>query len=108
MTTLSQIAADVRRLAADQYPTGLAAIECVDGGVPADAKTNVARLALIGAMVLACRPERIDERRAGGSYPYWSVYNGNGTRRQFIDTDHANDPLLSLHAAFLWAKGGAE
>ena len=104
MTTLSQIAADVRRLAPEHYPTGLAAIECVDGGVPADAKTNVARLALIGAMVLACRPTRYEKRWALIA----SEEAGKATYRIYRDSSHSNDPLLSLHAAFLWAKGGAE
>lgn len=115
--TLSQIAADVRRLAPDVLRHSVSACTRTEDfhrdhdedylSFRADAGADAAlkdRLALVGSMVLACRVRRtlygwetacpvIDDY---GRMAYRHCY--------FPDYAHGGDWLLSLHAAFLAAK----
>ena len=103
MTTLSQIAADVRRLATKQPPFVVWDSDDPDDVYTTDAaRAETDRLALIGAMVLAC-PRGI-QRGSMGCGPVWFAWRETHESEFFDDRDHGNDPLLSLHAAFLWAK----
>ena len=104
MTTLSQIAADVRRLAGEQPPFVVWDSEDPDDVYTTDAaRDETDRLALIGAMVLATYAARGCRPRYNGEC--WCVRcPKTGVYHVEHDRDHSNDPLLSLHAAFLWAK----
>ena len=98
MTHLSQIAADVRRLAPEHYPTGF--VFGLREATP-DMKSDVARLALGMAMVLGFG--RDIERVTYG----WRFEDGVRCYKAMLDSDHGGDWLLSLHQAFLFAKGEA-
>lgn len=110
--TLSQIAADVRRLAPEQWPASWKIVGPDDNParlyaeVPSGAwvvlPDDIARLALGMAMVLAL-DWRVERHPRGG----WSIETAdrNVDTEAFYDSDHGDDWLLSLHAAMLWAKG---
>jgi len=98
--TLSRIAADVRRLAPEHLSQ--AAVTCCKDCM-GHTRDHLARLALIGAMALATDASRDTRSRYAGAV--WSVRcPKTGVYRVEHDRDHGGDPMLCLHAAFLWAK----
>jgi hypothetical protein len=61
---------------------------------------DIARHVLGFAMVMDCRAVRL--LCPGG----WDAMNETeGTWRTLLDEDHSGDPLLSLYAAWRWARG---
>lgn len=101
--TLSQIAADVRRLAPEHLSE--TAVTCCKDTL-GHTRDELARLALIGAMSLACKASRLAPCDDGWVVPMDEANADKDICR--YDVDHGNDPMLSLHAAFLWAKGGGK
>lgn len=104
--TLSQIAADLRRLAPETAPLAVWLGEDPDQiYTTEEERDQTDRLAIVGAMVLAC-PRGI-QRGSMGCGPVWFAWRETQESQFFDDRDYDDDPLLSLHAAFLWAKGEA-
>jgi hypothetical protein len=91
----------VRRLAPECLGEH-ASLSCKDGSNAW--RTEVSRLALGMAMVLATNAKRLF---AGGWVVGIAGPDGTLTHHESMDRDHGGDWLLSLHAAFIWSRGGA-
>lgn len=101
-TTISDIAADVRRLCLEHFPRSTDTefrIYVDDSGDETEIPSDITRLAMIGAMVLATHT-----LRSAGGWMTTALRDGRTTSAFFFDRDHGGDELRSLHAAFLWAK----
>jgi hypothetical protein len=107
--TLTEIAAEIRKHAPGALPTSI-----YDGGkhLWTRCATNpesfallpddTARHVLIAAMVVGGGISRFEEPHG------WTAQIEEPlsvTAEHFLDSDHGGDPLLSLYAAWRWARG---
>jgi hypothetical protein len=116
--TLTEIAAEIRKHAPGALPTSI-----YDGGkhLWTRCATNPESFALLPddtashvlgfAMVMDCRADRFAPCDEG-----WIVHrriinipsDSTHESQPFFDPDHGGDPLLSLYAAWRWARGSSE
>jgi hypothetical protein len=112
--TLTEIAAEIRKHAPGAMPeslhTGPAGPGFFSESTTGREKLRllpdyIARHVLIAAMVMDMGVQR--EWSIDGEAEYWwHAYSpALDDGKDFPDSDHGNDPLLSLYAAWRWARG---
>jgi hypothetical protein len=102
--TLTEIAAEIRKHAPGLLPTSIEVGDkrlwtfcAAETDMSVLLPDDIARHVLGFAMVMDRSPERDDLG--------WMVMNQRGQTFGFADRDHGGDPLLSLYAAWRWARG---